>query len=224
CTLPVAWEQPTLRAMTRHEGARTTTVVLAVLVWLAAATALGASGVLRALRPPAPQVVLLGLTVLVVVLGLARPTLRTWLMTVDERLLVGFHLTRFVGVYFLVLYGRGELPFDFAVPGGWGDIVVAVLALGLIVRWRAASVGGWWAYSSWNVVGLIGILVVVATAARLARSEPESMAALLRLPLNLLLTWLVPLVIASHVFLGIRLARGRPTGDRHGIAARGPGT
>jgi len=145
-------------------------------------------------------------------------------MTVDERLLVSFHLTRFVGVYFLVLYGRGELPFDFAVPGGWGDIVVAVLALGLIVRWRAASVGGWWAYSIWNVVGLIDILFVVATAARLARSEPESMAALLRLPLNLLLTWLVPLVIASHVFLGIRLARGRPTGDRHGIAARGPGT
>lgn len=210
----MAWEQPTLHAMTRHEGARTTTVVLAVLAWLVAATALGATDVLRALRPPAPQVVLLGLTVLAVVLGLARPTLRTWLMTVDERLLVGFHLTRFVGAYFLVLYGRGELPFDFAVPGGWGDIAVATLALGLIVGWRASSVGGWWAYSIWNVLGLIDIAFVVATAARLALTAPDSMQVLLRLPLNLLLTWLVPIVIASHVLLGIRFAGRRPAGRR----------
>src|SRR5256885_15852628 len=49
-------------------------------------------------------------------------------------------LFRSVGVYFLVLYGRGELPFDFAVPGGWGDIAVATLALGLIVGWRATRV------------------------------------------------------------------------------------
>ena len=210
----MAWEQPTLHAMTSHEGSRTTTVVLAVLAWLVAATALGATGVLRALRPPAPQVVLLGLTVLAVVLGLARPTLRSWLMTVDERLLVGFHLTRFVGVYFLVLYGRGELPFDFAVPGGWGDIAVATLALGLIVGWRATGVGGWWAYSIWNVLGLIDIAFVVATAARLALTAPDSMQALLRLPLNLLLTWLVPIVIASHVLLGIRFARRRPAGRR----------
>ena len=210
--------------MTGQERRRTTTIALVLLAWLIAATLLGATGVLRGLRPPAPQLVLLTLTALVVLLGLTRPGLRSWLMTVDERLLMSVHLTRFVGIYFLVLYGRGELPFDFAVPGGWGDIVVATLALALILGWRAASVAGWWAYSIWNVVGLIDILFVVTTAARLALSAPESMAALLRLPLNLLLTWLVPLIIASHVFLAVRLARRRPSGDRHGIRrARGPG-
>src|SRR5215510_4682216 len=207
--------------MTGQERRRTTTIALVLLAWLIAATLLGATGVLRGLRPPAPQLVLLTLTALVVLLGLTRPGLRSWLMTVDERLLMSVHLTRFVGIYFLVLYGRGELPFDFAVPGGWGDIVVATLALALILGWRAASVAGWWAYSIWNVVGLIDILFVVTTAARLALSAPESMAALLRLPLNLLLTWLVPLIIASHVFLAVRLARRRPSGDRHGIVARG---
>jgi len=210
--------------MTGQERRRTTTIALVLLAWLIAATLLGATGVLRGLGPPAPQLVLLTLTALVVLLGLTRPGLRSWLMTVDERLLMSVHLTRFVGIYFLVLYGRGELPFDFAVPGGWGDIVVATLALALILGWRAASVAGWWAYSIWNVVGLIDILFVVTTAARLALSAPESMAALLRLPLNLLLTWLVPLIIASHVFLAVRLARRRPSGDRHGIRrARGPG-
>src|SRR5262249_60466693 len=124
------------------------------------------------------------------------------------------------------LYGRGELPFDFAVPGGWGDIVVATLALALMLGWRAASVAGWWAYSIWNVVGLIDILFVVTTAARLALSAPESMAALLRLPLNLLLTWLVPLLIAGPVFLTVRLAAPRPSGRRPRIplgAGPGPG-
>lgn len=133
-------------------------------------------------------------------------------MTVDERLVVGLHLTRFVGIYFLILYGRGELPYDFAVPGGWGDIIVATMALGLIVLWRATSRGGWLAYSIWNVMGLVDILFVVATAARLGLTAPESMQALLRLPLSLLPTWLVPLIIASHILLGIRLARNRPSG------------
>jgi len=48
---------------------------------------------------------------------------------------------------------------------------------------------------------------VVVTAARLGVADPESMAALLQLPLSLLPTFLVPLIIASHVVLGVRLAR-----------------
>jgi len=58
------------------------------------------------------------------------------------------------------------------------------------------------------VLGLADILFVVVTAARLGVADPESMAALLRLPLSLLPTFLVPLIIASHVVLGVRLARG----------------
>jgi len=192
---------------------RTGAVVLAVGVWLIVAIAVGATGLIPTLRVPAPQAILLALTLVATLLGVARPALRSWVMTVDERLLVGFHLTRFVGVYFLVLYGRGELPYDFAVLGGWGDIIVATMALGLIVWWRATSGGGWWAYSIWNVIGFVDIAFVVATAARLAVMAPESMGALLRLPLNLLLTWLVPLIIASHVLLGLRLARNRPSGE-----------
>jgi len=57
------------------------------------------------------------------------------------------------------------------------------------------------------VLGLADILFVVVTAARLGVADPESMAALLQLPLSLLPTFLVPLIIASHVILGVRLAR-----------------
>jgi hypothetical protein len=56
---------------------------------------------------------------------------------------------------------------------------------------------------------LIDILFVVATASRLARADPDSMNALLRLPLSLLPTFLVPLLIADHVVMFWRMASRR---------------
>jgi hypothetical protein len=184
-------------------------VVLAIgLIWLGLALALGGSGQLQALRPPAPQLVLVGLTVAVLMAGATVPALRAWALGADLRGLVALHLTRFVGIYFLVLYRRGELPYAFAVPGGWGDILVAGSALCLLIGGPPISRGRRRAYAAWNVFGLVDILFVVATAARLALANPESMATLLRLPLSLLPTYLVPLIIASHTLIAVRLARG----------------
>jgi hypothetical protein len=64
----------------------------------------------------------------------------------------------------------------------------------------------------WNTLGMVDIVFVVLTAARLALAEPESMAALLRFPLNLVPMFLVPLIIASHVLLFVRLGRWQRTG------------
>jgi hypothetical protein len=126
--------------------------------------------------------------------------------TVDLRALVLFHLTRFVGFYFLALHARGELPWAFAVPGGWGDIVVAAAALVLVLAARPDTPSGRRAYLAWNVVGLADILGVVLTAARLAFTDPVSMQALLHLPLSLLLTFVVPIIVATHVWMLRRLA------------------
>jgi len=187
---------------------RTTTVLLAGFVWLVGAVVVGVSGVIGMLRPPAPQLTLIALTAccLLVLTGPVR--VRAWALRCDERLLVAFHLTRFVGVYFLVLYARGELPYAFAVVGGWGDIVVAALAVGLLAAGRPR--GGWRrvAYAGWNLLGLIDILFVVATAARSSLADPASMRALQQFPLNLLLTYIVPVIIVTHLVLAYRLARG----------------
>ena len=55
--------------------------------------------------------------------------------------------------------------------------------------------------------GLLDILGVVLTAGRLALGEPESMRALLELPLSLLLTLVVPVIIVTHVIMLGRLTR-----------------
>lgn len=186
--------------------------VLLGLGWLALAALAGGAGLIARLRPPAPQVLLLALTALLLLAGRA-DRFQAWLTSLGWRPLVALHLSRFVGAYFLVLHQRGELPWAFAVPGGIGDIVVAALALGLLLAGdRVAARPG--LLLGWNVLGLVDILFVVATAARLALADPASMAALLRLPLSLLPTFLVPLIIATHVWLfaaARELWRPRPT-------------
>ena len=181
-------------------------VRIALPLWLGVAGVLGATGRIEMLQPPAPQLVLVALTAGTLAALRLVQSLRAWVQVVDVRWLVGFHLTRFVGAYFLVLYRQGELPYAFAVPGGWGDIIIALLASFLILS-GAASGRRRLVFLLWNVVGLIDILFVVATATRLAFADPLSMAALLRFPLSLLPTFVVPLVIAIHVVLFVRLTK-----------------
>ena len=185
-------------------------ILLILTLWLAVAIALGTSGVLNGLKPPVPQAILVTITFVLILAGIFLCPLRQWAMSVDLRLPVAFHLTRFVGFYFLYLFSRDELPYAFAVPGGIGDIIVAVLALGLILTTSPQTSRGRWLYLGWNILGLIDILGVVATAATQALTVPGSMDALLRLPLCLLLLFVVPIIIATHVLLMVRLLR-RPS-------------
>jgi hypothetical protein len=57
----------------------------------------------------------------------------------------------------------------------------------------------------WNVVGLIDILFVVVTAARIVMSEPETMTEFFHLPLGLLPTFIVPIIIVTHIVIFVRL-------------------
>ena len=177
------------------------------MVWLITAIVLGATGQVARLRPPVPQLVLGGLTALLILAGTLLPGFRVWIAGLNLRQIVALHLTRFVGIYFLVLYGRGELPFAFAVPGGWGDIAVATGALGLVLLVPDLAARRAW-LSAWNWLGLADLLLVVATASWIAMTDFPSMAPLLRLALSLLPTFLVPLLLATHLLLLRRLRAG----------------
>ena len=176
-------------------------IVIILLIWCVSAVLLGASGVIASLHPPVPQVILFGLVALLLIAYGFSSKFRLWISSVPLAWLVSVHLVRFVGFYFLWLYEHRQLPFAFAVLGGWGDIVVASLALVLLVL-RPGSRA---IYHVWNTLGLADILFVVSTATRLALADPASMAALLRFPLSLLPTFIVPLIIFTHVVIFLRL-------------------
>lgn len=188
-----------------------TTLGLSVLgLWLLTALVVGASGVLAAMSPAAPIAIIVSLSAFALFLALRISPLREWVAALDARWLIAFHLARYVGFYFLVLYDRGELPRGFALYGGWGDILVATFAVMLLLfvpglsTPRDRGVVG-----VWNIVGLIDILAVVATGARSALADPASMSALSRLPLSLLPTFVVPIVVTTHALLILRLRPAR---------------
>jgi hypothetical protein len=181
-------------------------VIGMLTAWLVLALAAGASGRMASLRPPAPQLVLAALTIALIVLERQAGWLRAWVAAVDVRVLVGLHLTRFVGIAFLLLGQRGELPAAFAVPAGWGDLVVASLAGLLLLGGVAPGGGGRRLYQVWNGLGVLDLVFVVLTATRLSLADPESMRALFRMPLSLVPTFLVPLLLASHLWIWRRLS------------------
>ncbi|HSC35981.1 MAG TPA: hypothetical protein VLG45_11950 [Thermodesulfobacteriota bacterium] len=187
-------------------------VLIILIAWLLAALIAGASGLFTTLVPPFPQAVLLGLVIVLLLAFAFSAGFRDWCLSVEVRALVLFHVVRFVGVYFLILYSQGRLPYDFAVRGGWGDIAAAAGVVILVLFVKPAGKTGWALYLLWNVLGFIDILYVFVTAARLAFSEPGSMDELLRLPLNLLLTFVVPIIIFTHIVIFTRLFRSAKRG------------
>src|SRR4051812_15280263 len=172
-------------------------------LWFGAAVAAGHFLLLQRVPPFAVQGIIFGLAAIVLVFYFVIKPVRAWVDSLDLRSLVLLHVTRFVGLYFLILYQRGELPRAFAVPGGMGDIIVATMALPVALaplepeaRRRAMVI--------WNVVGFVDILMVLVTAARINLTDPAQLRALTYLPLSLLPTLLVPLILATHVIIFVR--------------------
>jgi hypothetical protein len=106
--------------------------LLGMAVWLVLACMAGASGRVAALTPPQPQIVIAVLSVALFLWGWLHPGLRAWLGEVNLRGFVAFHITRFVGVLFLLMSASGELGSEWAIAG-WG------FAVATRPRHRAAS-------------------------------------------------------------------------------------
>lgn len=176
--------------------------------WFLIAALAVVTGVLRTIPVPPP--------VIVAVLALASIAgafggreMRAWTYGVDMRVLLLPHLIRFVGISFLLLVQRGILATAF-VPIGWGDAIAAtgallLLAFGVDPTHR----GGRAAWLAWNLFGLADMALLIVTGVRLVTDDPSQFAMFRKLPFGLLPTFFVPLIIATHVVMLVRLLRRR---------------
>ena len=179
-------------------------VTLGLLGWLC--FAVGLSDWLHAANAQAVAATVWTLTALALFACWKIASIRVWVLNVDVRWLVLFHVTRlFAGAYFLLLCQRDQLPCGFARTAGWGDIVIAILAVAVIGAMRTEFAKP--LLLTWNTLGLIDIIFVVLSALRFGLNDWQSMHALRERPLSLLPTFLVPLIIASHVLIFVRLGR-----------------
>jgi len=188
-------------------SAATKAVLALLLVWFCLALWFGLTGRFQNVGAVGVATTVWSLTIMVLAVCGLVPPIRHWVATIPAGWLIALHLTRFVGFYFLLLSQRGVLPAGFAQPAGIGDLIVATLALLILV-------GPFLRQSrpillTWNTLGLIDILLVVMGALRFGLRDLESMHRLRVLPLMLLPTFLVPLIIATHVLLFVRLIQDR---------------
>lgn len=177
-------------------------------LWFGAALAAGHFLLLQRVPPASLPALAAALAALFALVGLRLGAVRAWLDAVDLRLLVLVHLTRFTGLYLLDLGRDGVLGRAFALPTGIVDLVVATMALPVAfaplsdaARRRAISI--------WNVVGFIGLLVGLASAARLGMADPVQLRIMTILPLSLWPAFLAPLLLVTHVAIFVRLSRER---------------
>jgi len=174
-------------------------LLLLLAAWGLAATVAGAFHLLQHFPPAFAQVLIAGLTIGFSV-ALARVGwLKEAAAALGVRTILAAHLVRFIGLYFLWLQAQGRMPVEFAHRAGWGDIVAAAAALGLLL-WPAGA-GFRRALLWWNVIGAADLFLAVGTAAWLTVTRPGSMIEITQLPLALIPLWAVPVLLSSHFYL-----------------------
>ena len=177
-------------------------VRLVVFVWLVVAAIVGATGVLRQ-SPIPPPAIAVALTIFALLVVRLSRGAREAVQQIGPGPLVLFHVVRIAaGAYFLVLGARDVIPREFTTPAGWGDIVVGIAAIWVLLRCLPVRTP-WqrWAFYLWNVAGLLDILAVIGNAIRLYLRDPAFVEPFMSLPLAILPTFVVPIVIVSHVLL-----------------------
>ena len=191
-------------------------ILIGAAIWLAIALLVSAMGVPQRMVPPTPQLVVLVLTALLLIASWLYWPLRSWVLTADWRAIVEIHLVRVIaGAGFLIAGSKGRFPTQFATMAGWGDIIVGILALLIILLVAPHRSFAPWVYGIWNALGFLDILHVIVDASRNAMANPYGMAELLKPPFVLLPLFVVPILIASHIWLFERIvhrARGLERG------------
>src|SRR4051812_18671999 len=183
-------------------------VVLAI--WFGLAVAVGLTGNFNTASPSTVALTVWSVTAFILLVWWKLPTVNHRINSTDLRWLMALHLTRLVGIYFLILCQRGELSCQFARPAGIGDIATATGAAILLIWIRVRNNPlPRTAILVWNTFGLLDIIFVVFNAFRAGVSDWQGMAPLRTLPLMLLPTFLVPLIIASHIIIFARLLTRR---------------
>ena len=176
----------------------------ALLVWFVAALGIGAFRLLAYLPVPPPAIA--GAITLALLLAIAlSPSMRRHARSFGPRSFVAFHVVRVAaGAYFLVLYSRGVLPAEFAMPAGRGDIAVGITAV--VVAVSCTPLRSSWqqiALLTWNALGLVDIVFVLSLGMRLFLRDTAVMSRFMELPLSLLPTFVVPIVLVTHVLIFI---------------------
>lgn len=183
---------------------RTTPLLLLIAAgWFAVTQVAGAAGAFSSDGPPLAMAAAVTVPPLVVGGLLAwSPWFQAWARSLDLRLLVNLQMWRIAGFAILAAWGVGALPGAFALPAGYGDVLVAVAAPA--VAWYIGRGNSRSVFLTWSALG-IADLVLAVTLGLLHTPEFGPLAGSLttapmgELPLSFIPSFGVPLMFSVHL-------------------------
>jgi hypothetical protein len=151
-------------------------------------------------QPPLP----LGLAVLVPIAAFwlwfrSSEQFREFVLALNPRTLTIVQSWRIIGFVFLVLYSYGILPGLFALPAGWGDIVIGatapLAALALADPKHRSS------FIFWQLLGILDLVLAIFFGAADSFIYPQGIqtSPVTVLPLSIIPTFVVPVLLILHL-------------------------
>jgi hypothetical protein len=122
----------------------------------------------------------------------AWPRFRTYLLTLDLRLVLAAQLWRVIGIALLFALAFDQLPAGFAVPAGVGDLATGIAALAVVLSLGNGSLTRGRLYA-FTALGVGDFLVANATGLSL---EPSALTAW---PLVIFPTIMIPFFAVLHL-------------------------
>lgn len=137
---------------------------------------------------------------------------------VPQQLLIGLQMLRPVGMIYILESERGTLPGTFAHPAGWGDLVVGLVALGVLIRHPSGAIPP----RAVILVAAVGLVAFASafffgfttSATPLQLFEFAHPNRVMDYPLGLIAIFLVPYAIIAHLLSLAQLARDRRHKDQ----------
>jgi hypothetical protein len=200
----------------------------AVLAWFGVAFALAHEGVFETDASTAMPPAIAPAIVIPTLLGCALLALAPARRAIDRvplHWLVGVQAYRVVGGVVLIAWLQHDVPGEFALPAGIGDVLVGIaaplVALSLV---RGSVDGARTRVLAWCALGILDLVVAVtcgfltapSVVQQLALSDPN--AAIGSYPLVLIPIFAVPVSFVLHVYV---IARLRPRAAGAGAAVAG---
>ena len=208
-----------------------TTVTIAGL-WIGLAIALASTGIYASTATPVPMVGVM-LVLPLIAIGAAAwlsAAVREALLALPVSLLIGLNSLRILPGGFLVLLAlQGRLSGPFPQDAGWGDIVVGVTALPLMIAVARSFSKNRVALLAWNILGTLDLVAAIALGVTSAPGSPLQIfggsigsTAIGSLPWSNIPTLLVPFYLITHgiIFAQLARAKGKLRSDDGFAAAR----
>ena len=157
---------------------------------------------------------------------LISPAFRQLVRAIPATGLIGVHAIRVLGILFLALLDMRLLPAQFALPAGYGDIAVGLLALGMVYLFAKRKPYAPTLAIAWNALGLLDFVSALASGIAFIGPFAAQLAAHGTSPLYLNYVLIVPafgvpLYTLLHIYSLFQLISARAGKPTPGLDASG---